>query len=137
MPAKNGSHAVTRDELRSELAELEARLEARIETRIDDRFRAFEDRITRTIVKLLAQTQTDILDKTQEYVRDAQTELLRGFEMFLKGQSVQFRKLKADVSNLDAATDLRIQAVEQRIFEIEKRLGPPPPLPGDPANPAS
>ena len=137
MPAKNGSQPVTRDELRSELAELEARLEARIETRIDDRFRVFEDRITRTIVKLLAQTQTDILDQTQEYVRDAQTELLRGFETFLKGQNVQFRKIKADVSNLDAATDLRIQAVEQRIFEIEKRLGPPPPLPGGPANPAS
>lgn len=76
-----------------------------------------------------SQDKTEILEKTQEQVRDAQTELLCGFEVFLKSQNVQFRKLKADQSNLDAATDLRLKAMEDRLWQIEKRLGPPPPPP--------
>jgi hypothetical protein len=90
MPGKNGGLPVTRDELGSELAELEAR----IESRMDERLRVFEDRLTRTLVKLLAQTQTDVLDQTQEYVRDAQTEILRGLRRFSRVRTCSFADSK-------------------------------------------
>jgi hypothetical protein len=121
MAEGNGNQPVTRNELREELRALEERL---------------EERLIQTFTSLIAQTKTEILEKTQEQVRDAQTELLRGFEVFLKSQNVQFRKLKADQSNLDAATDLRIRAMEDRLWQIEKRLGPPAPPP-DTDSPAS
>lgn len=57
-------------------------------------------------------------------MRDAQTELLRGFEVFFKSQNVQFRNLKADQSNLDAATDLRLRAMEDRFVADRKAAGP-------------
>jgi hypothetical protein len=62
-----------------------------------------------------------------EFVRDAQTELLRGFEAFSIGHNVRMRKLQADLSNVDAATDQRLLAVENRLLQIEKRLPLTPP----------
>jgi exonuclease VII large subunit len=121
MAESNGNQPVTRNELKEELRALEERFDARLDS--------LEERMIRTFTSLIAKTKTEILEKTQEQVRDAQTELLRGFEAFIKGRDVQFRKLRADFSNLDAATDLRIKAVEDRLWQIEKRLGPPPPPP--------
>jgi exonuclease VII large subunit len=126
MAESNGSQPVTRNELKEELRALEERMEQRFDARLD----SLEERMVRTFTSLIAKTKTEILEKTQEQVRDAQTELLRGFEAFIKGRDVQFRKLRADFSNLDAATDLRLKAVEDRLWQIEKRLGPPP-LPPD------
>jgi flagellar biosynthesis/type III secretory pathway protein FliH len=121
MAESNGNQPVTRNELKEELRALEERFDARLDS--------LEERMIRTFTSLIAKTKTEILEKTQEQVRDAQTELLRGFEAFIKGRDVQFRKLRADFSNLDAATDLRLKAVEDRLWQIEKRLGPPPPPP--------
>jgi exonuclease VII large subunit len=132
MAESNGHQPVTRNELKEELRALEQRLEERLNGRLD----SLEERMIRTFTSLIAKTKTEILEKTQEQVRDAQTELLRGFEAFIKGRDVQFRKLRADFSNLDAATDLRIKAVEDRLWQIEKRLGPPP-LSPDADSPAS
>jgi hypothetical protein len=130
MAESNGHQPVTRNELKEELRALEERLEARL-------IQTFTTLIVQTKAEMLeriAQTKTEILEKTQEQVRDAQTELLRGFEAFIKGRGVQFRKLRADFSNLDAAADLRLKAVEDRLWQIEKRLGPPPPNEDSPAS---
>jgi hypothetical protein len=88
---------------------------------------AVEGRMTSTIAKAIAQSQAQILEKTQEFVRDSQTELLRGFEAFSAAFYVRVRKLQADVSNIDAATDQRLTLIERRMFEIEKRWQIPPP----------
>ncbi|MGH9666948.1 MAG: hypothetical protein ACRD9L_21195 [Bryobacteraceae bacterium] len=78
------------------------------------------------IRKFVRETQAEsehrILDRTQEFVRDAQTEILRGFERYVAGADIQFRRLKADFGNLDTATEKRIEIVEKRLTEIEKRL---------------
>jgi len=108
MADTNGNQYVTRADLRAEL-------------------RAVEDRMTNTIAKAIAQSQAEILEKTQEFVRDSQTELLRGFDAFSTAFHVRLRKLQADVSNIDAATDQRLTLMERRMFEIEKRWQIPPP----------
>jgi len=102
-------------------------------TRADLRaeLRAVEDRMTNTIAntiaKAIAQSQAEILEKTQEFVRDSQTELLRGFDAFSTAFHVRLRKLQADVSNIDPAADQRLTLIERRVFEIEKRWQIPPP----------
>jgi len=63
MPDTDGNQYVTRADLRAELL-------------------AVEDRMIKTIAKAIAQSQAEILEKTQEFVRDSQTELLRGFDAF-------------------------------------------------------
>lgn len=58
-----------------------------------------------------------------EAMRDRQTELLRGFEAFSKGQTFRLRKVEADHSNLDASISGRVEALETRLRQIEQRLG--------------
>jgi hypothetical protein len=108
MPDTDGNQYVTRADLRAELL-------------------AVEDRMIKTIAKAIAQSQAEILEKTQEFVRDSQTELLRGFDAFSTAFHVRLRKVQADVSNIDAAADQRLTLIERRMFEIEKRWQIPPP----------
>lgn len=62
-------------------------------------------------------------DRMTERMRDMQTELLRGFAAHADGVTIRMRKVEADHSNLDAAASGRIEIVERRLLEIEKRLG--------------
>jgi hypothetical protein len=112
MADTDGAQYVTRADLRAELRAVEERM---INT------------IANTIAKAIAQSQAEILEKTQEFVRDSQTELLRGFDAFSTGFHIRLRKLQADVSNIDSATDQRLTLMERRMFEIEKRWQIPPP----------
>lgn len=61
-------------------------------------------------------------DHLVEKMRDMQTEILRAFEVWSGGQTIRLRKLEADHSNLDAAMSGRMEVLEHRLFEIEKRL---------------
>lgn len=62
-----------------------------------------------------------------EKMRDMQTEILRAFEGFATGQGIRLRKLEADHQNLEYASNQRVDIVERRLFEIEKRLMINPP----------
>jgi hypothetical protein len=66
---------------------------------------------------------TALADRLIEHMRDMQTELLRGFATHSEGVTIRLRKLEVDHSNLDAAASGRIEVVERRLMEIEKRLG--------------
>ncbi len=79
-------------------------MEERLNQRIDLRVEANEHRII-------------------EAMRTMQTELLRGFQAFSTGQTIRLRKVEADQSNLDTALSGRLQAVEDRLLEIELKLG--------------
>ena len=65
--------------------------------------------------------------KTQEFVRDAQTEILRAFHAFESAREIRFARLKAEVSNLDQEANGRIDNIEKRLMAVEERLilGPP------------
>ena len=57
-------------------------------------------------------------------MRDMETALLTAFHSYSRGVSVRFRKIEADVSNIDAAANARLAALEDRIMEVERRLPP-------------
>ena len=58
-----------------------------------------------------------------ERMRDMQTEILRGFAAYADAVSIRIRKLEADGGNLDTALSGRMEILERRLLEIEKRLG--------------
>jgi hypothetical protein len=62
-----------------------------------------------------------------EHMRGMQTELLRGFAAFNESMTLRMRKVEADHSNLDAALSGRVDVLERRLMEIEKRLHMEPP----------
>ena len=88
----------------AQAAQLEAKLTAQIETKMA--------------------AQTDILI---ERMRDMQTELLRGFADHAVVNDVRFRKLEADVNNVDAATSKRLAILERQVLEIWTKLAMDPP----------
>jgi len=57
-------------------------------------------------------------------MRDMETALLTAFHSYSRGVSVRFRKIEADVSNIDAAATARLAALEDRVLEVERRLPP-------------
>lgn len=64
-----------------------------------------------------------ILDGTQEMVRDAQTEILRGFEHYQNASQIRFRSLEAETSNLKTAQELRLANLEERVAALEIKWG--------------
>ena len=66
---------------------------------------------------------TDLENRLVEKMRDMQTELLRGFESFSVAQTLRLRKVEADQSNLDTSLRGRMDVVENRLLQIEFRLG--------------
>ncbi|HEX3684658.1 MAG TPA: hypothetical protein VHU83_19125 [Bryobacteraceae bacterium] len=61
-------------------------------------------------------------DRTQEMVRDAQTEILRGFQRYLDASNIRLRSLEAETSNLKTAQELRLANHEERIIALESAL---------------
>lgn len=76
----------------------------------------------------LKSTLNALEERLIERIRDAQTELLRGFERFQTAEIIRMRKIEADQSNLSTSTSIRLDNPEERVLEIEKRLlvQPPP-----------
>ena len=68
-----------------------------------------------------------MLDRVQEMVRDAQTEILKAFFPFQDGTNIRLRKLEADNSNLNSGLWERMGVIERRLQEIEKKLMLNPP----------
>jgi len=58
------------------------------------------------------------------HMRHIETSLLTAFHNYAQGVNVRFRKIEADLSNIDAATLARLDSVEQRMLALEMRLPP-------------
>ena len=99
---------------KGDLAAVEGRLEGRIAA-VEEGLAAVKGELTAVEGRLI------------EAVRDAQTEVLRAFERYVGAEQIKFRRLQADLSNVDASTDKRLEIVERRLFEIEKKLLMKPP----------
>ena len=80
---------VTRGDLHAELAMMKAE-------------------ILDSVQENLATMKGEFLDSVQEMVRDAQTELLRGFARYSESEVIRRRKVEADVSNIDTSTSTRL-----------------------------
>ncbi len=57
-----------------------------------------------------------------ERTHDAETRLLRAFTDYQQAETTRFRHIKADLGNLNVASDERLAALERRLTEIDKRL---------------
>ena len=61
--------------------------------------------------KYLAEAKQDLLERTQEMIRDSQTEILRGFEAYAKTSEARLRRLESGLLTLhtdDAAMNERL-----------------------------
>ena len=66
--------------------------------------------------------KADLLQAVRGMLHQTETKLLTAFFQYQEHADVKFRKLTADVSNVNASTGLRMNNLEQRVIQIEKRL---------------
>ena len=66
-------------------------------------------------------------DRLIEKMRDMQTELLRAFGPFQEVVNLRIRTVEANTSNDSVAVKARLDIVERRLFQIEKKLLLDPP----------
>ena len=57
-----------------------------------------------------------------EALRETETKLLGAFFQYQEHSSVRFQKLTSDVSSLNTSSDQRINNLEQRVVQLEKRI---------------
>ena len=98
-----------------------------------EQLQAFEQRLEATLDVKLEQTLEAKLagleGRFDTKLQETETKLLTAFFGYQEHWEIRFRKLFADVSNVNGASEQRVNNLEQRVIAIEKRLlmGPPPP----------
>jgi hypothetical protein len=95
----NGHAPVTR----ADLEEFRGELVQQIGEVMDTRIRQSEERFA-------------------ERLHDSETRLLKAFYQYQEHSDVRMRKMSADISNMDTASDLRINNLERRVIEIERKI---------------
>jgi hypothetical protein len=91
--------------------------------------KALDGVVERVVERVVGIVIEKVNAATQEFVRDAQSEILRGFHAFEQNRDLRFKRLKAEVSNLDQEANGRIDNIEHRLMAIEKKLLLDPPRP--------
>jgi len=87
--------------------------------RIGDRLGEFEKRLENRLCEFER--------RLSEQLRDMQTELLKAFLPWQEQVRIQFRELEANTGNSVMAVKQRMDVMERRLGEIEKRLFLNPP----------
>jgi len=57
-----------------------------------------------------------------ERLHDTETRLLNAFYPYQEPSDVRMRKMSADISNMDTASDLRLNNIERRVIELERKI---------------
>ena len=97
-----------------------SKLDERIST-LDERISTLDERIS-MLDERISTLEQSILERTQEMVRDAQTEILRAFERYQNGVQIRLRSLEAETSNLKTAQEMRLANHEERIAALEAAI---------------
>ena len=88
--------------------------------------RADLEEFRRELVTQISEHLAERLQHTEEQfaerIHDAETRLLKAFYQYQEHSDVRMRKMSADISNMDTASDLRINNLERRVIEIERKI---------------
>ena len=69
-----------------------------------------------------AVVQETVPDLIHAIVQETETKLLSAFFSYQEHAEIKYRKLSADVTNVNAAAELRLGNLESRVIELEKRF---------------
>jgi hypothetical protein len=132
-PATRADLASAEAGLKKDLAATEERLETRIagtEGRLRTEISDTEGRLRTEISDTEGRLRTEISateSRLSEQMRDMQTELLKAFLPWQEQIRIQFRELEANTGNSVTAIKQRMEVMERRLSEIEKKLLLEPP----------
>jgi hypothetical protein len=77
-----------------------------------------EDRVLQKVSVLVHEVVQKVV---HEVVHDTETKLLTAFFRWQENSNIKFQRLKADTGNATREIELRLENVEARLEEVEKR----------------
>jgi hypothetical protein len=110
----NGNAPVTR----ADLQEFRGELVKQIGELIDARIRQSEEKLGEQLTVRFQHTEEHFTER----LHDTETRLLKAFYQYQEHSDVRMRKMSADISNMDTASDLRLNNLERRVIEIERKF---------------
>ena len=127
------------DQTRNELVELLGGMESRLglrftemETRLtgmETRLESLKSYVDERLTEMETRLESTLKSYVTEQLAELETKLLSAFFSYQEHAEIKFRKMAADVSNVNASSELRLNNLEKRVIDIEKRLwmgGQPP-----------
>jgi len=87
-----------------------------VQETVPDLVRAVVQETVRAVV------QETVPDLVHAIVQETETKLLSAFFTYQEHAEIKYRKLSADVTNVNAAAELRLGNLESRVIELEKRV---------------
>ena len=94
---------------------------------VSQAIRQSESRLKGEILDSIHQSKSKLKDEILDSIRQTETALLKAFFAYQEHAEVRMRKMSADVSNVNTASELRLNNLEQRVIQIEKKLMLDPP----------
>jgi hypothetical protein len=73
------------------------------------------------LLAAIQQSEDRVLQKVSVLVHDTETKLLTAFLRWQENGNIKFQRLKADTANATREIELRLENVEARLEEVEKR----------------
>lgn len=70
----------------------------------------------------LESLKTDLTASLTAVIRDVETKLLGAFFAYQEHEWIQFQHLKADTGNATRAAELRLDNIEQRLQQVERKV---------------
>ena len=110
------------------LRELLGGMESRLNSRLD----AIEAGLKTYVDERIGEMETRLKAYVDEQLHELETKLLSAFFSYQERADVRFRKMEADISNINASSKLLLDNLEKRVLELEKRVwmgGTPPQAP--------
>jgi len=106
------------NELRQVLQEMEVRLREYI----DERAEKTEQGLREYIDGRLEKTEQRLREYVDERTYDAETRIVRAFGAYQQATAVRFRKIEADLSNVNTSTTEQMDAFNAKLLELETRI---------------
>lgn len=92
-----------------------------LEEHLEDFRRQIVKQISETIGEMMEARFREIDQRFTERLHDTETKLLKAFFQYQEHTDVRMRKMSADISNMDTASDLRLNNLEHRVVELERK----------------
>ncbi len=109
------------NELREILQGIEGRLSEQL-NEVENRLREHIDERENRLREHIDERENRLREYIDERTHDAETRIVRAFGAYQQSATVRFRKIEADLSNVNASTTEQMDAFQSKLLELETRL---------------
>ena len=98
----------------NELREILQGMEGRFTKRLNE--------VETRLLEHIDERENRLREYIDERTHDAETRIVRAFGAYQQSSTVRFRKIEADLSNVNSSTTEQMEAFQSKLLELETRI---------------